>query len=191
MNRKRTLAISALHFSADLYSLFFPIYMVIAGLEPARAAMIFAVSSLAANGLQPAMGLWADRVRGKLPVFLGLVVGALAMSLIGLTRSYALLTALVVVGRLGISLFHPAASNIAGAATETWHLTGVGPVETVDEVSHPTTTIALTSESTAATNRRVFARTRSAVGSTVATAEWLLSKHHSSSVGIRLSHNMG
>ena len=116
VNRPRTLAISALHFSTDLYSLFFPIYMVTAGLEPARAAMIFAVSSLAANGLQPAMGLWADRVRGKLPVFLGLVVGALAMSLIGLTRSYALLAVLVVAGRLGISLFHPAGSNIAGAA---------------------------------------------------------------------------
>ena len=116
LNRPRTLAIGAMHFSADLYSLFFPIYMVIAGLEPARAAMIFAVSSLAANGLQPAMGLWADRVRGKLPVFLGLTVGAMSMSLIGLTRSYALLTALVVVGRLGISLFHPAGSNIAGAA---------------------------------------------------------------------------
>jgi len=40
----------------DLYSLFFPIYMVIAGLDPAWAAMIFAVSSLAANGLQPLLG---------------------------------------------------------------------------------------------------------------------------------------
>jgi FSR family fosmidomycin resistance protein-like MFS transporter len=116
VNRSRTLAIGALHFCADLYSLFFPIYMVVAGLDPARAALIFAVSSLAANGLQPAMGLWSDRVRGKLPVFLGLTVGAMSMSLIGLTRGYALLAALVLVGRLGISLFHPAASNIAGAA---------------------------------------------------------------------------
>jgi FSR family fosmidomycin resistance protein-like MFS transporter len=116
MNRARTLAIGALHFGADLYSLFFPIYMVVAGLDPARSALIFAVSSLAANGLQPAMGLWSDRVRGKLPVFLGLTVGAVSMSLIGLTRSYALLALLVVVGRLGISLFHPAGSNIAGAA---------------------------------------------------------------------------
>jgi FSR family fosmidomycin resistance protein-like MFS transporter len=116
MNRARTLAIGALHFCADLYSLFFPIYMVVAGLDPARAALIFAVSSLAANGLQPAMGLWSDRVRGKLPVFLGLTVGAIGMSLIGLTRSYAALGLLVVVGRLGISLFHPAGSNIAGDA---------------------------------------------------------------------------
>lgn len=116
LNRGRTLAAGVLHFSADLYSLFFPIYMVTAGLDPAWAAMIFAISSLAANGLQPVMGLWADRVRGKLPVFLGLVVGAVGMSLIGLTRNYALLALLVVVGRLGISLFHPAGSNIAGAA---------------------------------------------------------------------------
>jgi FSR family fosmidomycin resistance protein-like MFS transporter len=116
MNRGRTLAAGALHFSADLYSLFFPIYMVVAGLDPAWAAMIFAVSSLAANGLQPVMGLWADRVRGKLPVFLGLAVGAVGMSMIGLTRNYALLALLVLVGRLGISLFHPAGSNIAGAA---------------------------------------------------------------------------
>jgi FSR family fosmidomycin resistance protein-like MFS transporter len=116
VNRRRTLAISAMHFWADLYSLFFPIYMVTAGLDPAWAAMIFALSSLAANGLQPAMGLWTDRVRGKLPVFLGLAVGAMSMSAIGLTRSYAALAALVIVGRLGISLFHPAGSNIAGAA---------------------------------------------------------------------------
>jgi len=116
VNRPRTAAVSVLHFSADLYSLFFPIYMVTAGLDPAWAAMIFAVSSLAANGLQPVMGLWADRVRGKLPVFLGLAVGAVGMSMIGLTRNYALLALLVLVGRLGISLFHPAGSNIAGAA---------------------------------------------------------------------------
>jgi len=116
LNPPRTLAIGALHFCADLYSLFFPIYMVTAGLDPARSALIFAASSLAANGLQPAMGLWVDRVRGKLPVFLGLAVGAMSMSLIGLTRDYALLALLVTGGRLGISLFHPAGANIAGEA---------------------------------------------------------------------------
>ena len=116
MNRGRTLAAGALHFNPGRDSLFFPMSMVVAGVHPARAAMIFAVSSLAANGLQPVMGLWADRVRGKLPVFLGLAVGAVGMSMIGLTRNYALLALLVLVGRLGISLFHPAGSNIAGAA---------------------------------------------------------------------------
>ena len=78
-----------------------------------------------------------------------------------------------------IELLAPAASRIAGgAATETWHLTGSGPVDTVDDVSHPATTIAATSDTTA-TNRREFARTSSVTGDTVPTAEWLVSKHHS------------
>jgi FSR family fosmidomycin resistance protein-like MFS transporter len=116
VDRAQVFFIGSLHFWMDLYSAFFPVYMVIAGLDPARAALITAVSSFLANGLQPAMGYWSDRIRGKLPLFLGLAVGALASSLIGLTRSYTLLFLLVLVGRLGISLFHPGAANIAGAA---------------------------------------------------------------------------
>ncbi len=115
-DRAQVFFIGSLHLWTDLYSAFFPVYMVIAGLDPARAALITAASSFLANGLQPAMGFWSDRIRGKLPIFLGLTVGALASSLIGLTRSYALLFLLVLVGRLGISLFHPGAANIAGAA---------------------------------------------------------------------------
>jgi FSR family fosmidomycin resistance protein-like MFS transporter len=49
-------------------------------------------------------------------VFLGMAVGALAMSMIGVTRNYAVLFLLVLTSRLGISLFHPASVNIAGAA---------------------------------------------------------------------------
>jgi len=78
-----------------------------------------------------------------------------------------------------IELLAPAASRIPGAATETWHLTGSGPVETVDDVSHPAATIAATRETTAATKRRAFRRTRWATGATLPTAEWLLSKRHS------------
>jgi FSR family fosmidomycin resistance protein-like MFS transporter len=116
MDGKQVALIGSLHFWVDVYSAFFPVYMVIAGLDPAKAALISAASSFLGNGLQPAMGYWSDRVRGKLPVFLGLTVGALAASLIGLTRNYALLFVLVLMGRLGISLFHPGASNIAAAS---------------------------------------------------------------------------
>jgi len=85
-----------------------------------------------------------------------------------------------------IELLAPAASMIAGAATVTWHLTGSGPVETVDDVSHPAATIAATSDTTAATKRRDLTRTRWATGATLPTAEWLLSNHHST-VPCRLS----
>ena len=116
MKRSEIGYVSGLHFWVDIYAAFFPVYMVIAGLDPVRAATITAITSLISNGLQPVMGYWTDRVRGKLPVFLGLVVGALGMSMIGLTRNYALLFLLVLISRLGISLFHPGGANIAGAA---------------------------------------------------------------------------
>jgi FSR family fosmidomycin resistance protein-like MFS transporter len=116
VDRKKIWFISGLHFWVDLYAVFFPVYMVIAGLDPVRAAAITAVTSLISNGVQPFMGYWADRVRGKLPVFFGLVVGAAGMSMIGLTRNYGLLFLFVLISRLGISLFHPAGTNIAGAA---------------------------------------------------------------------------
>jgi hypothetical protein len=88
-----------------------------------------------------------------------------------------------------IELLPPPASRSAGAATETWHLTGSGPVETVDEVSQPAAMIAVTSESTAATKKRVFARTRLATGSTVPTAECVGSKRHSTLAADRLGRS--
>jgi FSR family fosmidomycin resistance protein-like MFS transporter len=132
MDRKRVFFISALHFWSDIYSVFFPVYMVIVGLDPVKSSLIAAVSSLLANGLQPLMGFLSDRMLragpriGKLPVFLGLTIGAASTSLIGATRSYPLLFLLVVVGRLGISLFHPGAASAAAAATATAAVRGGG-----------------------------------------------------------------
>jgi FSR family fosmidomycin resistance protein-like MFS transporter len=130
MDRKRVFFISALHFWSDIYSVFFPVYMVIAGLDPVKSSLIAAVSSLLANGLQPLMGFLSDRLQragprlGRLPVFLGLTLGAVSMSLIGTTRSYPLLFLLVVLGRLGISLFHPGAASAASGAGRAASATG-------------------------------------------------------------------
>jgi FSR family fosmidomycin resistance protein-like MFS transporter len=62
------------------------------------------------------MGYAADRIRGKLPVFLGLCIAAISMSLIGLSRSYGILFILVLLGQIGQSFFHPAGANIASEA---------------------------------------------------------------------------
>src|SRR5688500_13745206 len=86
------------------------------------------------------------------------------------------------------ALVPPAASSIAGGATVTWHFTGDGPADTLEDVSHPPVTTAATRERTTATKRRALARTRSVTGSTIATAERLRSKHHST-VCPRLSHD--
>lgn len=116
MHKGKLFYIGSLHFFVDIYAPFFALYLVIAGLDPVKAALIASVASFISNGIQPFLGYLADRIRGKLPIFLGLLIGALSMSLIGLTRDYRLLFLLLLAGRLGISLFHPAASNIASAA---------------------------------------------------------------------------
>ncbi|MBA7642323.1 hypothetical protein ES703_50013 [subsurface metagenome] len=116
MHRKRVLIVGGLHFSVDIYGGFFAIYMVIVGLDPVKAALISSVASFISHGLQPLMGFWADRIRGKMPVFLGVLVGAVSMSAIGVTKNYIILFCLVLMGTMGISLFHPAGINIAGAA---------------------------------------------------------------------------
>jgi len=116
MEKRRVLLIGSMHFFVDLYSGFFAVYMVIAGLEPIKAALISSVASLLGDGLQPFLGFLSDRIRGKMPIFFGVVVGAVCMSAIGLTQDYALLFLLVLSGRIGISLFHPGGANIASAA---------------------------------------------------------------------------
>jgi len=116
MDRNRVFYIGSMHFLLDAYMGFFAIYLVIAGLDPTRAALIATATSFAGNTLQPFMGYAADRVRGKLPVFLGLCITAISMSLIGLTRAYGTLFILVLLGQIGSSFFHPAGANIASAA---------------------------------------------------------------------------
>jgi FSR family fosmidomycin resistance protein-like MFS transporter len=62
------------------------------------------------------LGYLADRIRGKLPIFISVIAAALFMSSVGLTSDYGILFVLVFFGLLGVSLFHPAGANISGAA---------------------------------------------------------------------------
>jgi FSR family fosmidomycin resistance protein-like MFS transporter len=89
---------------------------VLANLDPAKAALIISAVSFLANGLQPFLGYWSDRIRGKLPVFISVTAAAIFMSSIGLTADYRVLFVLVLFGVMAVSLFHPAGTNISGAA---------------------------------------------------------------------------
>jgi FSR family fosmidomycin resistance protein-like MFS transporter len=95
---------------------FFAVYLVIARLDPIKAALIATVTTFIGNMLQPFMGYTADKVRGKLPIFFGLLLTSISMSFIGLTLSYGILFILVLVGNIGTSFFHPAGANISSAA---------------------------------------------------------------------------
>jgi len=116
MEIRKVIVIGGMHFFLDAYMGFFAIYLVIAKLDPAKAALIATVTTFVGNILQPFMGYAADRKRGKLPIFLGLLIASVSMSLLGLTSSYILLLLMVLLGQIGSSFFHPAGANIAGAA---------------------------------------------------------------------------
>ena len=116
MEKRKVLLIGSMHFLLDAYMGFFAIYLVIARLDPIRAALIATATSLVGNLLQPFMGYAADRVRGRLLVFLGLCTASISMSLIGLTTDYGILFILVLLAYVGSSLFHPAGANISSAA---------------------------------------------------------------------------
>jgi len=116
MEKKKTFLVSAMHFFLDSYMGFFAVYLVIADLDPVKSALIITVTTFAGNILQPFMGFAADRIRGKLPLFLGLALTPICMSMIGVTTKYIPLFFLVLLGQLGSSMFHPAGANVAGAA---------------------------------------------------------------------------
>jgi FSR family fosmidomycin resistance protein-like MFS transporter len=116
MERKKVVFLGFMHFLLDSYMGFFPIYLVIARLDPRKAALIITSSSFAGNLLQPFMGYASDRVRGKLPLCTGMLLASISMSAIGMTRNYLLLFFLVLFGHLGSSLFHPAGAHVSSAA---------------------------------------------------------------------------
>jgi len=115
MEKKKVITLGVMHFFLDMS--FFPIYFVIAQLDPTTAALIISVSAFVGNILQPVMGYASDRLHRKLPLFVGMLITAVSMSMIGRTVQYAPLFFLVLMGHLGSSLFHPAGahgSSIAG-----------------------------------------------------------------------------
>jgi FSR family fosmidomycin resistance protein-like MFS transporter len=117
MEKKKVIMLGLMHFFLDMHMSFFPIYFVIAQLDPTRAALIISVSAFVGNILQPLMGYASDRLHAKPPLFVGMLITATSMSLIGRTVQYTPLFFLVLMGHLGSSLFHPAGahgSSIAG-----------------------------------------------------------------------------
>lgn len=112
--RGRIILLSMMHFFIDSYMGFFAIYLVLASLDPSKAAIIAMISTFAGNILQPFTGYFTDKVRGKLPLAMGLAITPLSMSLIGLTKNYAILLPLVLLGNLGSAIFHPAGAGASG-----------------------------------------------------------------------------
>jgi FSR family fosmidomycin resistance protein-like MFS transporter len=79
-------------------------------LAPWALTLLFAAWQVAASISQPLFGCWGDRFNSRWMIGLGPALAIICISLVGLTRSPAVVTLLLIVGGLGIGAFHPEAA---------------------------------------------------------------------------------
>jgi FSR family fosmidomycin resistance protein-like MFS transporter len=118
----RRLAVLTLgHFTIDAYSSFFlPLLPLLAqrlGLNYAMIGGLTALASVSSSFSQPLFGVVADRVRRPWFVALGPLVAALFMTSVGLATRYEVLVGLLMLGGLGVAMFHPQTASLAGSTS--------------------------------------------------------------------------
>lgn len=109
------------HFTIDAYSSFFlpllPLLALRLGLNYAMVGGLTAMASLSSSFSQPLFGLFADRLRRPWFVAFGPLIAAVFMASIGLAPSYGALVGLLVMGGVGVAMFHPQTASLAGASS--------------------------------------------------------------------------
>jgi FSR family fosmidomycin resistance protein-like MFS transporter len=109
------------HFTIDAYSSFFlPLLPLLAhrlGLNYAMVGGLTAMASMSSSFSQPLFGLLADRMRRPWFVPFGPMIAAVFMASIGLAPRYEVLVALLVLGGIGVAMFHPQTASLAGASS--------------------------------------------------------------------------
>jgi FSR family fosmidomycin resistance protein-like MFS transporter len=117
----RLVVLAAGHFTIDTYSSFFlpllPLLAARLGLNYAMVGGLTAMASLSSSFSQPLFGVLADRMRRPWFVALGPMIAAVFMASIGLAPSYAALVALLVLGGVGVAMFHPQTASLAGISS--------------------------------------------------------------------------
>jgi len=116
--RKRFAVVVASHLNVDLYPIFIVALAValqdrLALTNPQRA-MVIAIGPIVSGLCQPLFAWIGDKLNTRLFGPLGLAVGALCISSIGFAQSLPQLLALQIVGLIGVGVYHPIASAVAG-----------------------------------------------------------------------------
>ncbi len=105
------------HFFVDLYSgalgALQPLLVKRFGLSLAQAGILGGVLVFSSSVTQPFYGYLSDRIRTRLFAALGPVVAGVFISALGIAPGYEWLLAMVLLGGIGISMFHPQASSRA------------------------------------------------------------------------------
>jgi MFS transporter, FSR family, fosmidomycin resistance protein len=133
MNNKNKFTIGLLstaHFVMDSYSSFlFPLLPLLAmklKLTPAQAGLLPPTLTIASSLMQPVYGIISDRYLKRSMAVFGPLIAAIFLSCLGAADSLPILIMLVIIGGIGVGIFHPqsaalvshaASSNVAGGAT--------------------------------------------------------------------------
>ncbi len=105
------------HFFVDLYSgalgALQPLLVRRFGLSLAQAGILGGVLVFSSSVTQPFYGYLSDRIRTRLFAALGPAVAGIFISALGISPGYEWLLAMVLLGGIGIAMFHPQASSRA------------------------------------------------------------------------------
>src|SRR3989449_8545854 len=111
IDRRLLLAATAAHFLNDFYVAFLapllPLVVAKFNLSLALAGLLATVLTTSAAMTQPLFGIMADRLNPRIFVILGPTLPVPAMGLIGLSPSYALLMALLLIPGTGTASLPP------------------------------------------------------------------------------------
>ncbi|HEY8462297.1 MAG TPA: MFS transporter [Blastocatellia bacterium] len=123
MNRKNKLTIALLstaHFTLDSYSSFLfqllPLLATKLRLTPAQAGLVPPMLTVASSLMQPVYGIISDRYLKRSMVVFGPLIAAVFLSCLGTADSLPELMALVILGGVGVGIFHPQGAAMASRA---------------------------------------------------------------------------
>ncbi|WDP88731.1 MAG: MFS transporter [Desulfobacter sp.] len=145
VNYKIILVLTLVHFTGDFYSSFFtpllPAFVDKLGLTLAQVGLITGLVRFLSFIIQPMVGYMADRYETRSFVLAGLFLAFFSIPFSGMAPGFWMLLALLCLGSLGSSMFHPSttgmvnlyAGNRAGFAMSLFNTGGtlafaVGPV---------------------------------------------------------------
>lgn len=112
IKRNKTISwLSAAHFTTDTYSGFLnPIMPFIAsnlGISMGIAALVMSISQLISQLIQPIFGFFADSFFKRVFIFWGLLLASIFFPLTACAPNLATLVIFIILGSLGVSIFHP------------------------------------------------------------------------------------
>ncbi len=96
------------------------------GYSYAQAGSLMLFSSLGSSLLQPLLGIFADRIRATWLMWAGALVAAIGMGSSGFMATYLQTGVALMVGSVGIAMFHPEAVRYANYVSRASGLRGTG-----------------------------------------------------------------